>query len=142
MTQYRYKVCPICTVKYALDVDFARFRQEAPSTSPDRHWFCPNGHQLVYTESLYDKERRRRRFTERDLTRANQQLDSANRSAAAYKGHFNRLSRKAREGACPVCDERFPELTAHMQEQHPEWEGPEVGDPTEHDEQSEEATAA
>ena len=62
MVDWVYKVCPICGVHYCLDKLFDDHRQKGATTDDGRplSWHCPNGHSLVYRESLADTLRRER----------------------------------------------------------------------------------
>ena len=133
MTQFSYYKCPVCTVNYAVDAAFMTYRRNAPKTDSDRHWYCPNGHRLVYTTSAYEDERQLRQAAEKRIRLLRDDLDTEKRRAAAYKGHFTRVSNNVREGVCPACSQTFPALEEHMRDAHPDWD-PELG-PQESEEQ-------
>lgn len=126
MTDYSYHKCPVCTVEYAVQSDFMEYRRTAPKHNKNRHWYCPNGHELVFTKSAHEREKERRKWFEQRLKAVEADLETAKRSRNAYKGHVTRLSKKLVEGSCPVCSERFPALEEHMREEHPDWVEPEV----------------
>lgn len=58
--------------------------------------------------------------TERQLTRALQDVGTEKRSKAAIAGHLTRLRNRVKAGQCPCCDRQFPDLAAHMAAEHPD----------------------
>ena len=135
MTQYSYYQCPVCTVHYAVDATFMKYRRDAPKNDPDRSWRCPNGHTLVFTTSRHEREKERRVAAEKRVRELRDRLDTEQRRTAAYKGHFKRVSNNVREGVCPACSKTFPALEEHMRDAHPDWD-PELG-PQESEEKTE-----
>ena len=128
MIEYTKLKCSVCALDYACDKVYMDHRKFAPKTAKDRDWYCPNGHGQEFTASAHERERKRRLEAEAREKSALAALESAKRSAAAYKGHVTRLSKKVREGVCPACEQTFPALQQHMQEEHPDWDPVEVGE--------------
>ena len=128
MIAYTHLKCSVCALDYAIDKVFMDYRRDAPLNDRRRGWHCPNGHYQQYTTSAFEDERQRRRRAERTAALLRDNLESAKRRAAAYKGHVTRLSKKVREGVCPACEQTFPALEQHMQEEHPDWDPVEVGE--------------
>lgn len=121
MTELERKKCPVCGIEYAVDADVMRYKRNAPSGDRDRHWYCPNGHNLVFTESEADKQRRRAEFAEQQNARLRDELAAAERQRAAAKGQVTRLRNRAANGVCPCCTRSFANLRRHMAAKHPDF---------------------
>ncbi len=90
--------------------------------------YCPNGCSLTFGESKLDRLRRENeRLTQRlaqkdDAIRRQRDLtEKAERSAAAYKGHFTKVQNRVSRGVCPCCNRSFTNLQRHMKAKHPDW---------------------
>ena len=130
MRNLRERKCPVCTVRYRLDPDFDDYRQNAPKGDPDRGWFCPNGHSLVYTESRYEQQRvraereeKRRRQAEHNVRALQRRVKHEEARVRGYKGYATKLAKAAKKGECFCCGEVFADVEKHMQEAHPDWTG-------------------
>lgn len=100
-----------------------------------RTFYCIWGHPNVYIqgESEADKLRRegdrlKQSIAEKDdaIARARTQRDeqaglrqTAERSAAAYRGQVTKIKRRVGNGTCPCCNRTFVDLARHMAGQHP-----------------------
>jgi hypothetical protein len=120
------KVCPVCGVLYA-----------APSRLFVEHernggtWYCPNGHDLVFCETVTQKlererERReeaeRRARAERDLRADTERRLTAQRGATTRARNQRDKDRtRVAAGVCPCCNRTFKNLAAHMAGQHPDF---------------------
>lgn len=91
-------------------------------------FFCPNGHQMSYTESTADKLRRERDLLKQQMVcledekrdawaSANAQAERAQKAEAATK----RLKKRSSAGTCPCCSRTFSNMSQHMLHQHPEF---------------------
>lgn len=116
------ETCCACSMVFGMPADLAD-RARADS----KVWFyCPAGHNQHYTEGREDKLRRQlaaarqqRDSAEARLTATADQLQAAERSAAARKGVVTRMRNRAAAGRCQACDQSFPDVASHMAEQHP-----------------------
>ena len=113
--------CPVCGVIYGLSEQF-----DGERSSNGGSWYCPNGHNLSYTESeaaklrdKLNKTSRKLELTEARLESAWNERDAACRSANAYKGHNTRLKNRVQAGLCTECHRHFENLQRHMETKHP-----------------------
>lgn len=80
--------------------------------------YCPLGHGMVP----------KRGHSKADLLRAAEarerhledQLDAAERSKRALRGHLTRLRNRLINGVCPWCNRNFAQVRRHVASQHPE----------------------
>ena len=112
--------CPTCGVAYGLDSDYDDRRR-----SNGQGWHCPNGHNVVYTES---QEKKLRKQLARETHRADQlksEVDyqkrlknRANNRLAATKGVVTKIKKRIGNGVCPHCNRYFKNLHRHMCTKH------------------------
>lgn len=119
--------CPACGIVYGIPEDFADALRR--NGRPD-HYYCPNGHDLGWSESEADRQRRRAEQAERHLRGAQDTADRwrenaerERRSAIALRGHLTRWRKRVANGVCPVagCHRHFPNVQAHVASEHPAW---------------------
>lgn len=119
-TTLQEKHCPVCFIHYA-----------GPKALFDKrlrdggHWFCPNGHSLIFTETEADKAKAEadKLRHERDQLLQNEawwsdQLKTERKAKTALKRQLKRVG----NGVCPCCNRSFVNLQRHMAGQHPEFE--------------------
>lgn len=111
------KVCPVddCGITYGIDS-----RVDAINEEKGRSWYCPNGHSLHYLAETAEQKIRR---LESQRTHLQDQLQGAQNTVIAYKGHLTRTKNKlerAEAGVCPHCNRSFQNLRRHVKGQHPE----------------------
>ena len=125
MSNLEHHICPTCGIEYAAPAEF--FRSKNENNDPDNNsWHCPNGHIVVFTESLADKLRREnQRLAQRiamkddQVAAARDDADAADRRAAAFKGQVTKIKKRAAAGVCPCCNRQFQNLHRHMETKHP-----------------------
>jgi hypothetical protein len=113
--------CYKCHISFAMPRFFERQCKQEGGT-----FWCPAGHPQVYAETengeLKKQLAREQAQRERAETRARAATDQAQaseRSKRAYKGQVTKLKNRAVAGSCPCCDRSFPDLAAHMKDEHP-----------------------
>jgi len=116
-TTYTVIDCYKCGAQFAVptEVDDA-LRQSG------RIFYCPNGHDQHYTDSLQARLKKERDAHARTIARLDQtraDRDAIERSRRATKGQLTRVKKRVAHGVCPCCNRTFPNLAAHMQEKHP-----------------------
>ncbi len=114
--QMTYMQCGQCGISFSVpEVWRAEKKRDGDG------WFCPNGHQRVYSET--DKQRLERELKEeqerhkRTLSRMNQ----AEAEASEERKKSARLAKRIKAGTCPCCKRTFRQLTLHMKHKHPEY---------------------
>jgi len=111
-------VCGTCGVTFTMPTRLYNRKSEDHET-----YWCPNGHKWYVGKS--DKERkieqleREVKWKTVDLTRAKKRANTAERSAAAYKGKFKSVHKRVTAGVCPHCRRNFKNLKNHMKCKHP-----------------------
>lgn len=121
------ETCINCGVPFALP----KTLREQCLKDHDKLFYCPNGHNMVYTgktrEQLLseqlDASRRRASMAEEASRRNREDAQAARRQAAAYKGQLTRARRRAGAGVCPVteCHRTVKQLADHMATKHPDF---------------------
>jgi len=92
-----------------------------------RDFYCPNGHQQHYVESVQaklEKEQQRRREAERQANARLELLHAEERSHAATRGVVTKQRKKlarVANGVCPCCNRSFQNLARHMETRHPDY---------------------
>lgn len=121
MIEYAYKTCPVCGIHYAFDLIVDRHKKNLPSTDRDRSWYCPNGHSLVYTESIADKYRREAEQLRQQNARLSDERQEAERAQARAEAALKRHKKRSAAGTCPCCKRTFANMAAHMKREHPQF---------------------
>jgi hypothetical protein len=86
-----------------------------------RSFFCPNGHEAVYTgETDAERLKRQLRYANERATEIQANLDRTEASRRAWKGQTTKLRNRAAEGQCPFCGKFRVDLAIHMSKQHPD----------------------
>lgn len=87
--------CCNCGITFLVPSHFERSRRESRAS-----WYCPNGHELQFTESEADRLRRSLEHVERQRDHAREQqareqerAAGLERSRNAYKGQLTRLKK-------------------------------------------------
>lgn len=89
------KICPICDVNYSIPLTMDNSKKKNGGS-----WYCPNGHELIFTENTADR-------LKKELDQVNELLSQKNGSLnyhlklsegyrntiRAYKGHVTRLKK-------------------------------------------------
>jgi|tagenome__1003787_1003787.scaffolds.fasta_scaffold20897028_4 hypothetical protein len=130
--------CGVCGVVFGMPAEMLRSRKRSGAT-----FWCPNGHQIGYSETDADRLRKELDAVKRRLDQASaswraarDQADAAERSATALRGHNTRLRKRIAIGQCPACQQSFPDVAAHMADQHPTYSDDEHADTTQETEAS------
>ena len=129
-TDLEVKVCAVCGVMYAAPARLFTVKLNA-ARDDDDSWYCPNGHELIFTDSEAEKLRKQLKRTKDQLASERARADQTEASLRATKGVVTRQRRKLEKvvaGVCPVngCKRHFKDLQRHIETKHPEFKG-EVG---------------
>ncbi len=79
--------------------------------------YCPLGHSYVPLGRTLPQRLDDARIRERALQ---DQLDAAERTRRALRGHLTRLRHRIANGVCPWCHRHFSQVERHVRSQHPE----------------------
>jgi hypothetical protein len=83
-------------------------------------WFCPNGHETVFSREAESVALRRERdILKQQIARYEQFALEKEREVAAAKAELKREHRRAVAGVCPCCNRTFRQLATHMRHMHP-----------------------
>lgn len=123
MVEWVWKSCPICGVNYCLDKIFDDYRDGGATGDDGRplHWYCPNGHRLVYRESEADKLRRERDRLRQQIAQRDDEIKALEARRRAAVGQVTQLRKRASAGTCPCCKRTFSNMATHMKRQHPDF---------------------
>lgn len=110
--------CGVCGIEYAIPEKMA---QHAQNEGGFHH--CPNGHSWGWPKdgSRVEKLRRERDRLQQRQAYLEERAETAERSAAAFKGQITKLKKRASAGVCPCCNRTFQNLQRHMKTQHPDF---------------------
>lgn len=117
------ETCCNCGVPFAMP----RSLRDECLKDHSKRFYCPNGHEMVFTgktEAQRERERaeraeRRARMAEDTAHRQREEAALQRRRAAAFKGQLTRARKRVGHGVCPCCKRTFPQLAAHMAAKHP-----------------------
>lgn len=119
--------CCNCHITFAMPKDLQRRCGETGG-----NFYCPLGHAQHYTttevQRLRDKlvrEQNWRKDADIRAQAAQDQAQTAERSARAYKGQVTKIRKRVANGVCPCCNRTFANLARHMAGQHPGFEASE-----------------
>lgn len=130
--------CANCNIHFAMPLALYR-RCQADST---RQFYCPNGHNNIFSESEADKLRRERNRLAQQIAQKDEEIatrkrwqleaearaDASERRRIAATGQVTRLKKRAAIGQCPCCEQKFVDLWGHMRRQHPSFVAEPVDD--------------
>lgn len=111
-------VCPVCGIHYAAPTAFFQARRTLSASKTG--WWCPNGHNLVFTETEVDRERRRAQQAEQRIAQLQDELAGERRRADKEAMELTRVRKRLARGVCPCCNRTFDNLARHMATKHPE----------------------
>lgn len=84
------------------------------------HFYCPNGHGLVFrADSDVERLRKENDRLRKEKEWAEQATKRADEAATAASKRLSRLKWRARHGVCPCCKRTFRQLARHMASRHP-----------------------
>jgi hypothetical protein len=105
---------------------------EAVLRRSSQTFYCPFGHKQAFrqgpteADKLRDERNRLKQNAARledEIRRQRERCETAERSAAAYKGVATRTRNRVKNGVCPCCNRTFQNLAAHMANKHPTFGG-------------------
>lgn len=109
--------CYKCHCAFGLTQDHYRRAKETGI-----NFYCPNGHDQVFTTSEIDKLKRELlskettiQWLREDSNWQKEQRKKEYRRRVAMKGTLTKIKNKICAGKCPKCDKVFDDLKAHMQ---------------------------
>ena len=94
-------------------------------------FYCPKGHQQYYSgksdeEKLQDQVaalENKLQNKQKEKEWAEQATRNAKNQARAQKGAKTKLKNRIKNGVCPCCTRTFANVSRHMANQHPEYQG-------------------
>lgn len=121
--------CGVCHIKHAIPTSMQRSRKEDGKT-----WYCPNGHQIGYTNSENDKLKKEQEKLKQELEHAKEnndwyskrvgslhtELTKQKHSNRALKAAKTKIMNRVKNGVCPCCRRNFSDLHEHFKTVHPE----------------------
>ncbi len=110
--QLETMVCGECGITYAMP----KQRLDESRKRSGYHFYCPNGHARIFTESEADKLKKELdQVKQRNAQLANQ---ISNERRAAEKER-KRIMKRANSGVCQHCHRTFTNVARHMKTKHP-----------------------
>lgn len=115
--------CGVCNIPHAIP---SNLHDKALTSGAG--WYCPNGHNLIFTETKsqrlekeLEQEKKRRTWAEEERDRAYKSRAKHERRASAYKGKVTLIKNRIGNGVCPCCNRTFQNLLNHMKIKHPDF---------------------
>lgn len=109
-------VCCLCATEFSMSQNLYNQRMK-----DGRKFWCPNGHDQVFTETELDRLRRERDRLKQENARLEQEASTATKQASAARKKVVSLQKRAAAGVCPCCNRTVSQLARHMQTRHPEF---------------------
>jgi hypothetical protein len=113
--------CAVCGIVFGITTELEKRRREDGKT-----FYCPNGHNNVYTQNELDRARKQVEqlkdsvtFFQRRLRDESNAHEGTRRSLAATKGQLTKVKNRVHAGVCPFCHRHFTALERHMASKHP-----------------------
>lgn len=110
--------CFECGVEFASPVLLKR-------RDDGKRFYCPNGHQQHFTETVetrlrrdLESEKRKREQAERDVEWQRSQAKTARAQETRAKNQLKRLKSRVEAGVCIHCNRTFQNLARHMESKH------------------------
>jgi viroplasmin and RNaseH domain-containing protein len=127
---FRKFECWVCGITFAMTRSWTDQLKEDKET-----FFCPKGCRLAFGESKKDKEIRELKETIDRKNRSIMAKDESMRHAweetaiekrrhSATKGQLTKTKKRAAKGVCPCCNRQFVNMQRHMENKHPDYDGP------------------
>ena len=129
--------CCTCGIEFAVPQHWLQKKREN-----GQGFHCPNGHNLSYGESEVQRlqkalaqEKVKTETAQRDARWQKEERERMEKAAAkaekrqkAAKTRLKNLQARVSKGYCPCCKQNFPEVYAHIVNEHPKYaaENPEV----------------
>jgi RNase P subunit RPR2 len=121
------ETCISCGVPFA----FPKSLQAECLRDHEKRFYCPNGHNMVYSGKTAEQRQRERadaairraEMAERSLRASRETSLMHKRQAAAYKGQLTKARKRLGAGVCPVtdCHRTVRQLADHMAAKHPDY---------------------
>lgn len=110
-----WTTCPNCGIRFGVPTHYLESRRE-----DKKIFYCPNGHDLSYQESLLDKVSRERDQLKQQLARKDDEIAAAKTLQTKAEQKAKRIAKRANAGVCQCCTRTFSNLARHMATKHPD----------------------
>lgn len=122
------ETCCNCGMAFAMTKDFKQAKLDARGGRGET-FYCPAGHSQHYLGETEEQKLRRERdrlkqneaWYEQRAAELREEAAHERHRANGYKGHANKLRRRAKAGVCPCCTRHFDQLERHMAGKHPDF---------------------
>lgn len=104
--------CPGCGVEYGIP---DHLNSQLLAKTITGRVYCPNGHSWHYTGKSHEQQLRDERAR---VLAIKDQLDAAERRAAAARGQVTKMQNRIANGVCPCCHRSFANVSRHMASKH------------------------
>jgi hypothetical protein len=113
--------CINCGIPFAVPIEFQNCRRR-----DGKMFYCPNGHQMSYTETEAMKLTKQLDQARADAERQKQWRIQAEEAADKERRAKHRLQKRISAGVCPCCNRTFTDLARHMGTKHKEYALPAI----------------
>lgn len=134
---YTKLTCPVCGVHYAIDTALY-----TNIWNKGGHWYCANGHNLIFIESKAERIQKQLDATTKQLQAAKDneiyyrnrveeihsekqavevELKGTRTQLKGTKTKLRNSNTRHAAGVCPCCQRTFKQLVQHMANKHPDY---------------------
>lgn len=121
--EFNQVTCGVCHIAFAIPT--SKYRKCSENGA---EFWCPNGHNLVFTETEKQKllkqleqEKKRTKWAEESRDNYRADLQNEQRKRSALKGVLTKVKKRVGHGVCPCCQRTFQQLARHMNSKHPDY---------------------
>ena len=109
--------CGKCGITFAAPSSWVSERRDKGESG--REFWCPNGHNRIWTESELDRVRRQLMQEQSRANTLKQELRERSEALEKSEASAKRLKKRAAAGVCPCCHRTVSQMARHMKSKHP-----------------------
>lgn len=108
------KECGKCGCIFAMSAE-----KERRCAETGENWFCPNGHNRIYSETEQQKLQKQLFQAQENERLERQWKERERKQRLAAEKKISALKTRVANGVCPCCHRSFQNLRRHMATKHP-----------------------
>lgn len=108
--------CCACGTTFAMQQTLKKARMDNGGV-----FWCPNGHEQIYTKPRCEKLKDELAEKQRELTAARCEALNEKQKREATEAEMTRHKKRMKNGVCPCCQRSFINLKRHIATKHPQF---------------------